>query len=85
MFAMAIIAGAAPETNGLMKALCGIYFVICLIPSVTTSIRRLHDVGLSGWCLIGAIIPILNFILGAVILFFPGGKPNKYGHSSAQP
>ena len=54
-----------------------------LLPSIGVSVRRLHDLGKSGWWLLIAIIPIVNFIGIFVILVFTlmeGEKqPNQYG------
>ena len=55
-----------------------------LLPSISDSVRRLHDLGKSGWWLLIAIIPIVNFIGIFVILVFTlmeGEKqPNQYGN-----
>ena len=52
--------------------------IIVLIPSVTVSIRRLHDVGRSGWWIL-----LFFTIIGIVVLFFwairPSQSDNKYG------
>ena len=37
---------------------------------LTISVRRLHDVGQSGWMLLIGIIPIVNFIGGLVLLYW---------------
>lgn len=72
----------------IVYALLGIYSLICLIPSLSLLIRRLHDVGMSGWwalLLIAMIIPILNFLvaIALLVLFCIDGKPetNKWGAS----
>jgi len=60
-----------------------IAFLALLLPSIGVSVRRLHDLGKSGWWLLIAIIPIVNFIGIFVILVFTlmeGEKqPNQYG------
>lgn len=50
-----------------------IYSLAILIPSIAVGVRRMHDVGKSGWYL---IIPIYNLILAAT-----AGQegPNEYG------
>ncbi|MDX2276423.1 MAG: DUF805 domain-containing protein [Hyphomonadaceae bacterium] len=53
-------------------------------PSVTVTIRRFHDVGLSGWWLLAAYPGIFLFGLGALAILIVAlipGKPveNKYG------
>ncbi len=45
--------------------------ILILIPVfITVSVRRLHDVGQSGWMLLIGIIPIVNFIGGLVLLYW---------------
>jgi len=38
------------------------FSLILLLPSISLGIRRMHDIGLSGWC---SIIPVVNIILAA--------------------
>jgi len=49
-------------TGGMMGAeiLYTIYSLAVIIPSIAVGVRRMHDVGKSGWYL---LIPIYNFIL----------------------
>ncbi|MCG8184287.1 DUF805 domain-containing protein [Tenacibaculum piscium] len=57
---------------GLPK-LANLYSLAVLLPSIAVGIRRMHDVGKSGWFL---LIPIYNFILAVT----EGEKgDNKYG------
>ena len=50
-----------------------IFNLIILIPSIAVGVRRMHDVGKSGWFL---LIPIYNFILAVTE---GDKKENKYG------
>jgi uncharacterized membrane protein YhaH (DUF805 family) len=56
-----------------------IYSLGVLIPSIAVGVRRMHDVGKSGWFL---LIPIYNLIL-AVREGESG--PNKYGPDPKNP
>lgn len=50
-----------------------IYSLAVLVPGIAVAIRRMHDVGKSGWFI---LIPIYNIILA----FTEGDKgPNEYG------
>lgn len=42
---------------------CGIASVVFIIPSLAVSVRRLHDIGKSGWLYLLAFIPLLNLLL----------------------
>ncbi len=60
---------------GLMQEplLANIYSLVVFIPSLAVGVRRMHDVGKSGWFL---LIPIYNLILA----FTEGTKgENEYG------
>jgi uncharacterized membrane protein YhaH (DUF805 family) len=50
-----------------------IYSLAVLLPSLGVAIRRMHDVGKSGWFM---LIPIYNIILAATD---GDSGPNKYG------
>ncbi len=58
----------------------GLYSLVVVIPSLAVCVRRLHDIGKSGWWIFIAIVPFV----GALILFLfairdsqPGA--NQYG------
>ena len=61
-----------------------IAFLALLLPAVSVSVRRLHDIGKSGWWILLAIIPIVNFIGIFVIIVFTimegEEQPNQYGN-----
>ena len=58
--------------------------VLALIPAnITVAIRRLHDVGKSGWLLLIALIPLVNLIL-LYWFIFDGGQPHA-NHFGAVP
>ena len=58
----------------------GLYCVFILLPNVSVAVRRLHDVGLTGWLYLLVFVPIAGpfIILGIACV---AGKPgtNKYG------
>ena len=61
----------APSTDE--SILGGIYSLIVFVPSLAVAVRRMHDVGKSGWF---CLIPIYNFIL----VVSEGDKgDNQYG------
>jgi len=56
-----------------MPVIANLYTLAVLLPSIAVGVRRMHDVGKSGWFL---LIPIYNLILA----FTEGEKgENKYG------
>ncbi len=58
--------------------------VLALLPAIIcVSIRRMHDVGKSGWLLLIALIPLVNLIL-LYWFIFDGGQPHA-NHFGAVP
>ena len=60
--------------------LYGLYALAMLIPGLAVSVRRLHDVGKSGWMLLIALIPLIGAIW-LLVLMLTDSNPgeNQYG------
>lgn len=64
----------------------GYLYIICalalIVPSLSVSVRRLHDINKSGWNLLWGLIPIIGGIL-LIVWFCKDSIPetNKYGLS----
>lgn len=72
------VTGIFNETLGLLVSFVG----ACLMMFVSFSlmVRRLHDLGHSGWMSLLSLLLGLNVIFGLYVLFAPGQKEaNKYG------
>lgn len=48
---------------GFWSVAFSLYFFACLIPGFALSIRRLHDIGLSGWWVIIGVVPYASLLL----------------------
>lgn len=57
-----------------------IFIALIIIPSITVFLRRLHDVGKTGWNILLVLIPIIGWLWLLMLLWF-GGEPrvNKWG------
>ena len=57
-----------------------LYVLAMLLPSLAVSVRRLHDIGKSGWMMLISFIPIIGGIW-LLILFVTDGQvgENEYG------
>ncbi len=85
-FILLIIAMILDNVLGITMGQMGygpIYALLALatfIPGLAVGIRRLHDVGKSGWFYLIIFIPIIG-IIWLLILFFTEGTqgPNQYG------
>lgn len=69
-----LLANSSSTVAGILSVVIGIYYLGTFLPVLAVGVRRMHDVGKSGWFL---IIPIYNIIL-AVTEGQSG--PNEYGH-----
>lgn len=67
------------ELVGIM-ALQLVYGLGVLIPSIAVSVRRLHDIGKSGWLLLIGLIPLIGFIV-LIVFAVKDSQPgdNEYG------
>lgn len=61
------------QLAGFFNTVYGIYGLIILIPFLALNIRRLHDVGKSGWYLLWYLLPIIGWVLIILQLV----KPSK--------
>lgn len=60
-----------------------IYMILVIIPSVAVAVRRLHDVGKSGWMLLASLVPIIGTIYLLYLLCIEGnGAGDEYGYSA---
>ena len=65
-----------------LSFLSGIYGLAILIPDIAIVVRRLHDIGKSGWYCLIALIPLVGSIILLIWLATdsqPG--PNAYGEN----
>ena len=78
IFAMAI--SSYFILTSIIVFLLGIYAIAYIIPSLALSVRRLHDVGKSGWLILINLIPFVGVIILLVFLFSDGiWGDNQYG------
>ena len=68
----------------------GIAFVVWVIANLSFTVRRLHDMSLSGWiCLLlilARFIPFVSWLILAWLLFRPGTKgSNSFGPNPRDP
>ncbi len=50
-------------SNTLFNIICGVYYFGSIIPQLALTVRRLHDIGNSGWFFLVSFIPIIGPIL----------------------
>jgi len=75
------VLGIAMEGTG-YGPLYGIYALAVLIPGLAVAVRRLHDVGKSGWMILIALIPLVGAIWLLVLLVTDSNPgENQYGQN----
>ena len=84
-FAWSIMTGVifalsnAYSETGLTVALYG-YFVMMMLPGMAVTVRRLHDIGKSGWMILVGLIPLVGGIWLLILMLTEGDLlDNKYG------
>jgi uncharacterized membrane protein YhaH (DUF805 family) len=63
-----------------------IYALAMFVPGLAVAVRRLHDVGKSGWFMLIALIPIIG-IIWLIVLYFTDSHEgsNKWGANPKNP
>lgn len=63
-----------------VSLISGLYSLFILIPGIAVSVRRLHDIGKSGWMLLIILIPIIG-VIWLIVLYATEGTygENQYG------
>lgn len=62
---------------GLLGALYGL---AVLVPSIAVSVRRLHDIGRTGWWVLVGLVPLIGLIILIVFAVMEGqAGSNQYG------
>ena len=67
------------DPRSVLGVLSGIYALAVFIPSLAVSVRRLHDIGKSGWWLLIGLIPLIGPILLIVWFATDSKEDNQYG------
>ena len=67
-------------TETVLSIPLALYILVNILPSLTVTVRRLHDTGKSGWMILLSLIPVVGVIIVLVFMVLdsdPG--PNQYG------
>lgn len=68
-----------------MLTLLLVAVVMALIPWIALLVRRLHDMGLSGWFALILLVPYVGRLFILVCCLFPSEGANKWGRRSDEP
>ena len=61
--------------------LAGLWTLAILVPSLAMGVRRLHDIGMSGWWYLMSFVPLVGGILLIVWFCEDSGPDNQWGRS----
>ncbi|MFS0558240.1 DUF805 domain-containing protein [Brevibacillus sp. 179-C9.3 HS] len=64
---------------GIPLLLTGIYSLAILLPTLSVIVRRLHDIGKSGWWFLISFIPLIGSIWLLVLMCQESHGDNQYG------
>lgn len=82
-------AGMMSESMTLAGLGFGLYCIVALgilVPSIAVGVRRLHDIGKSGWYYLIGLIPFIGGIVLLVWFFTDGNRfDNEYGEDPKNP
>ncbi len=57
-----------------------VFMTLMLVPSIAVSVRRLHDIGVSGWWYLLSLVPLINiFLIFMLFCFDSQPDSNQYG------
>ena len=71
------------EVNFASDVASTIYNLFILLPFISISVRRLHDMGKSGWWYLIGLIPVVGWAILLIMCMFDSEPfPNEYGESS---
>jgi uncharacterized membrane protein YhaH (DUF805 family)/cold shock CspA family protein len=72
--------GGDQEMPMMTVGLCGLFFLVTFLPWLGLVVRRLHDVGLTGWLAVLCFIPSVGSLATLVFALIPTqGSENQWG------
>lgn len=72
-FAMGFLGAVLGTGQSLVNATSAIYSLAVLIPGIAVGVRRMHDIGRSGWWI---LFPVVNLVM---LCFNSQNGENEYG------
>ena len=63
----------------LLANLAGIWSLVVLVPGLAVTVRRLHDVGKSGWYYLWILLPLAGPIMILIQLCKDSTEDNQWG------
>lgn len=64
-FIVSAVLSALGSVSDVFSYISGLYAIAVIVPEIAVAVRRLHDIGKSGWNFLWILLPIV----GAIMLF----------------
>lgn len=72
--------GNLDELPVVTVGLCGLFLLATLLPWLGLNVRRLHDIGLTGWLVLLVLIPTFGSLIILIFALIPTqGRENQWG------
>jgi uncharacterized membrane protein YhaH (DUF805 family) len=80
VYLVILILASLLDALGGLGLIGGLVALAHLVPSITVGVRRLHDIGRSGWWLLIALVPLIGWIIALYWAAKEGdAQDNAYG------
>lgn len=84
--AVAVVFFVLAGISGIFFWLEVLWWIASLLPGIAVTARRLHDIGMSGWVQLIALVPILGGLALLVLCAIPSqAGSNRYGDAPLPP
>lgn len=74
--------GEYSDISMVMNVLIIIFNIAIIIPMLSVSVRRLHDINKSGWNMLWFLLPLIGVIILLIYWLKESTSDNQYGPSS---
>ena len=75
-FLVSIVLTILARINPQLIFLSYVYSLAALLPGLAVGVRRLHDIGKSGWYLFSPLFPYLLLVVIIIVAFYTGSEPS---------
>jgi len=80
---LGVATGDSGQISGLGLGLLAVFLLGTIVPTISVLVRRLHDVGKSGWWYWISLVPFIGGIWLLVLTVTASDGPNEYGQGPA--
>lgn len=79
-FIICIVLSIISQVIGVKGILVSIYSLAIILPSISLTVRRIHDFGKTGWLALVLLVPFLNTLAWLIFGLLPSQpESNQYG------